>query len=86
MLYSAGLQHGGPYSARYTAIEWVLTFRVTSFIIRPTINLNFDHAEPGGYLQWDEADLGKMHIKGAEAEAVATLTRTTQTFTHFDYS
>ncbi|KAK1243048.1 hypothetical protein MKX08_005860 [Trichoderma sp. CBMAI-0020] len=42
--------------------------------------------KPGGYLQWDEADLSKMHIKGAEAEAVAALQRTVQAITHFDYS
>ncbi|PON20323.1 hypothetical protein TGAM01_v210822 [Trichoderma gamsii] len=42
--------------------------------------------KPGGYLQWDEADLDKMHIKGAEAEAVAALSRTAQAITHFDYS
>ncbi|KAL7893063.1 S-adenosyl-L-methionine-dependent methyltransferase [Trichoderma sp. SZMC 28014] len=42
--------------------------------------------KPGGYLQWDEADLDKMHIKGAEAEAAAAISRAAQAIAHFDYS
>jgi hypothetical protein len=37
-------------------------------------------------MQWDEADLDKMHIKGPEAEAVAVFNRTVQKILHFDYS
>ncbi|KAH8129495.1 hypothetical protein ACSS6W_009978 [Trichoderma asperelloides] len=42
--------------------------------------------KPGGYLQWDEADLGQMHIKGPEAEAVSALDRIVRSILHFDYA
>ncbi|KAL6892006.1 S-adenosyl-L-methionine-dependent methyltransferase [Trichoderma evansii] len=42
--------------------------------------------KPGGYLQWDDADLGKMYIRGPEAEALNALDRKVRSILHFDFA